>query len=116
MSLPGAGTIPAVYSARIRLAKETGERIMDLLRDNLRPSDILTKKGFENALACDMALGCSTNTVLHLLAISHESGVPITLSDIETVGKKTPQLCKLNPASSVFIEDLNAIGLSLIHI
>ena len=110
LSLPGAGTIPAVYSARIRLAKETGERIMELLRQNIRPSDILTKKGFENALACDMALGCSTNTVLHLLAISHEAGVKVTLSDIEAIGKKTPQLCKLNPASNVFIEDLNAMG------
>ncbi len=110
MALPGNGTIPAVTSARIRLAKAAGERIMELLRDNLRPSRILTRKNFENALAADMALGCSSNTVLHLLAVSHTAGVPITLDDIHQMGLKVPQLCKLNPASDVFIEDLNACG------
>ncbi|MFZ2539094.1 MAG: dihydroxy-acid dehydratase [Oscillospiraceae bacterium] len=110
MTLQGSGTIPAVYSARMRLAKETGEKIMELLNDNIRPLDILTKKGFENALCCDMALGCSTNTVLHLLAIAHAANVKVDLDMIDAIGQKTPQLCKLNPASDVFIEDLNAMG------
>ncbi|MEG0693078.1 MAG: dihydroxy-acid dehydratase, partial [Oscillospiraceae bacterium] len=110
LTLQGSGTIPAVYSARMRLAKETGEKIMELLKNNIRPLDILTKKGFENAICCDMALGCSTNTVLHLLAIAHASGVKVDLDMIDSMGQKTPQLCKLNPASDVFIEDLNAMG------
>ena len=110
MSLPGAATVPAVASARLRLAKETGEKIMELLEKNIRPLDILTLEGFENALACDMALGCSSNTVLHLLAVSHAAGVPVDMAKVEAVGRKTPQLCKLNPASEIFIEDLNAVG------
>lgn len=110
MSLKGSGTIPAVTSARLRLAKDTGERILSLLENNIRPLDILTEKAFENALATDMALGCSTNTVLHLLAISHTAGIPIDLDRIHQIGKRVPQLCKLNPASDVFIEDLNACG------
>jgi dihydroxy-acid dehydratase len=110
MALPGSGTVPAVMSARIRLAKETGELIMALLADNVRARDILTKVNFENALAADMAIGASSNTVLHLLAIANEAGVALTLEDIDRIGRKTPQLCKLNPASNVFIEDLNEAG------
>ena len=110
MSLPGSGTLMAVSSARRRLAKETGERIMELVRENIRPSDIMTTKAFHNALRTDMALGCSTNTVLHLTAIAHEAGVPVDLELINQFGKTTPQLCKLNPAGSTFIEDLNEVG------
>jgi dihydroxy-acid dehydratase len=110
LSLPGSGTEPAVTSARRRIAKETGEMIMSVLGKNLRPSDILTKKNFENALAVDMAIGASSNTVLHLLAISHEAGVGVTLDDIDRISRNVPQLSKLNPASDVFIEDLNACG------
>jgi dihydroxy-acid dehydratase len=110
MALPGNGTIPAVMSARIILAKETGETIMKLLADNVCPRDILTAENFENALAADMAIGASSNTVLHLLAVAHEAGVELTLDDIDRIGRKTPQLCKLNPASNIFIEDLNAVG------
>lgn len=110
MGLPGNGTVPAVTSARLRLAKEAGERILELWKEQVRPSDILTKEAFENAIASDMALGCSTNTVLHLLAISRAAGVPIDLDLIDQISKKTPQLCKLNPASSIFIEDLNGVG------
>lgn len=110
LALPTAGTEPAVNSARRRLAKETGERIVELVKQNIRPSDILTKKNMENALATDMAIGASSNTVLHLLAIAHEAKVDITLDDIDRMSRKTPQLAKLNPASSVFITDLNAVG------
>lgn len=110
MALPGAGTAAATSSRRRRLAKETGEKVMELLEKNIRPSDILTEKAFQNAIATDMALGCSTNTVLHLLAIAHEAGVDVDLNIIDQMGRKTPQLCKLNPASSVFIEDLDALG------
>lgn len=110
LALPTAGTEPAVNSARRRLAKETGERAVELVRKNIRPSDILTKANMENALATDMAIGASSNTVLHLLAIAHEAKVDITLDDIDAKSKKTPQLAKLNPASSVFITDLNAVG------
>jgi dihydroxy-acid dehydratase len=110
MALPGNGTIPAVMSARIRLAKETGELVMKLLSDNTCPRDILTAENFENALAADMAIGASSNTVLHLLAVANEAGVALTLADIDRIGRKTPQLCKLNPASNIFIEDLNQAG------
>lgn len=110
MALPGNGTIPAVYAARRRLAKMAGEQVMELYRQNRRPSDILTPKAFENALRTDMALGCSTNTVLHLTAIAYEMGVPLDLETIDNVSKNTPQICKLNPASRVFISDLNAVG------
>lgn len=110
LALPTAGTEPAVSSARRRLAKETGERIMELVKQDIRPLDILTKKNMENALATDMAIGASSNTVLHLLAIAHEAGVDIKLSDIDAMSRKTPQLAKLNPASSIFITDLNAVG------
>jgi dihydroxy-acid dehydratase len=110
LALPGNGTIPAVMSARLRLAKETGELIMKLLEKNIKPSDIMTKANFNNALAVDMAIGASSNTILHLLAIAHEAKVPLTLDDIAEISEKVPQLCKLNPASDVFIEDLNAVG------
>ena len=110
MALPGNGTIPAVYSKRIRLAKEAGEQIMQLLKENRRPSDILTKDAFRNALRSEMALGCSTNTVLHLTAIAHEIGVPLTIDDIDAVSRTTPQICKLNPAGKIFITDLGKVG------
>lgn len=110
MALPGNGTIPAVMSARLALAKQAGERILELLQENVRPSDILNEKSFENALRSDMALGCSSNTVLHLLAIAYEAGVPVTMDLIDEISKTTPQLCKLNPASEVFITDLNEVG------
>ena len=110
MALPGNGTIPAVQSARLRLAKESGERVMELLKENIRPLDILTPQAFENALRADMAIGCSSNTVLHVTAISHAAGCPINLWQIDDIGRETPQICKLNPASQVFITDLNEVG------
>ena len=110
LALPGNGSIPAVMSARTALAKQAGERIMELLKQNLRPKDILNEKAFENALRSDMALGCSSNTVLHLLAIAYEAGVNVTMDLIDEISKTTPQLCKLNPASEVFITDLNEVG------
>ena len=110
MSLPGSGTVPAVYSARLRLAKMAGERVMDLLKDDIKPSDIITEKAIENAMRCDMAIGCSTNTILHLTAIAHAAGHDIDLQDLNDMGNTTPQICKLNPASSVFITDLNDVG------
>ena len=110
LALPGNGSIPAVMSARTALAKQAGERIMELLKQDLRPKDILNEKAFENALRSDMALGCSSNTVLHLLAIAYEAGVNVTMDLIDEISKTTPQLCKLNPASEVFITDLNEVG------
>ena len=110
MSLPFSGTEPAVTSARRRLAKETGELIMDLYSRDIKPLDIITKNNVLNALAVDMAIGASSNTVLHLLAIAHEAGVDLTLDDIDAASRRTPQLCKLNPASEIFIEDLNTVG------
>lgn len=110
MSLPGSGTIPAVMSARLRLAKETGERVMELLKEDIKPSDIITEKSIENAIRTDMAIGCSTNTILHLTAIAHAAGHDINLKELDEYGRKTPQICKLNPASSVFITDLNEVG------
>jgi dihydroxy-acid dehydratase len=111
MALPTNGTEPAVNMARIRLAKETGELIMKLYEQGLRPSDIMgNKANMVNAVAVDMAIGASSNTILHLLAIAHESGVKLTLDDIAEISERVPQLCKLNPASNVFIEDLHAAG------
>ncbi len=110
MALPGNGTIPAVHAARVRLAKTAGERVMTLLEQNIRPLDILTPAAFENALRADMAIGCSSNTVLHILAISRAAGCPVTLEQIDAIGQKTPQICKLNPAGSTFITDLNDAG------
>jgi dihydroxy-acid dehydratase len=110
MALPGNGSIPAVYAQRIQLAKEAGEQIMELYRNQLKPSDIITEKSFENALRTEMAIGCSTNTVLHLTAIAYEMGVPLNLDMIDKISRSTPQICKLNPASQVFITDLNEVG------
>ncbi len=110
MGLPGNGTILAVTAARRRLAKNAGERIMELLAKDLKPSDIMTKKAFENALKTDMALGCSTNTVLHLTAIAHEAGVNLDIDMIDKISRNTPQLCKLSPAGNSFIEDLDEVG------
>jgi dihydroxy-acid dehydratase len=110
LALPGNGTIPAVYAARIRLAKQAGAQIMRLLEENRRPSDILTKDAFRNALRSEMALGCSTNTVLHLTAIAHEIGVKLTIDDIDQISRTTPQICKLNPAGKIFITDLGKVG------
>ena len=110
LALPFNGTEPAVNSARRRLAKETGERIMELVKQDIRPHDILTRKNMLNALATDMAIGASSNTVLHLLAIAHEAKANITIDDIDAMSRKIPQISKLNPASSIFIEDLNEVG------
>lgn len=110
MSLPKNATCSAVSSERLRLAKETGEQVMWLLENDIRPSDILTTEAFKNALACDMALGCSSNTVLHLLALAKTAKANINISDVDIVSKNTPQICKLNPASEIFIEDLNNFG------
>lgn len=110
LALPFNGTEPAVNSARRRLAKETGERAVELVKENIRPLDIITRRNMLNALATDMAIGASSNTVLHLLAIAHEAGVDVTIDDIDEVSRRVPQLSKLNPASSVFIEDLNEVG------
>lgn len=110
LALPYNGTEPAVNSARRRIAKEAGERVVELFRQSVSAKDILTKKNMLNALATDMAIGASSNTVLHLLAIAHEAGIDISLSDIDEMSRRIPQLAKLNPASDVFIEDLNAVG------
>ena len=110
LALPFNGTEPAVTAARRRLAKETGELIMELYEKNIRALDIMTRSNFDNALTVDMAIGASSNTILHILAIAREAGIELTLDDIDELGRATPQLCKLNPASDVFIEDLNAVG------
>ena len=110
MALPGNGTIPAVYSARTQLAKHAGMQVMKLVEQNLCPQDILTPAAFENALATDMALGCSTNSVLHLLAIANEAGVPMDLATINAVSARVPNLCHLAPAGPTHIEDLYAAG------
>ena len=110
MSLRGNGTIPAPYSARIRLAKLTGMKIMELVEKNIKPRDIMTAKAFDNAEAVDMALGCSTNTMLHLPAIAHEAGVEINLSHANEISERTPNLCHLAPAGNTFMEDLDRAG------
>jgi dihydroxy-acid dehydratase len=110
MGLPGNGTIPAVMAARTRLAKEAGMKIVSLLRRRITPRRIMTKKAFANAMAVDMALGCSTNTVLHLMAMAHEVGVKIDLDDFNRVSERTPNLCKLSPAGKHHIEDLYQAG------
>ncbi len=110
MALPGNGTIPAPYSARIRLAKHAGMQIMELIKKNIRPSDIMTPAAFHNAETVDMALGCSTNTMLHLPAIAHEAGVPLDLNTANAVSEKTPNLCHLAPAGDTFMEDLDRAG------
>jgi len=110
MGLPGNGTVPAVFSERLRLAKKAGMQIVQVLKKDLRPKDIMTKEAFENAVAMDMALGGSSNTALHLPAIAHEAGVKLTLDDFNEIAKKTPQLCKLSPSGEYFIEDLYRAG------
>ncbi len=110
LGLPGNGTIPAVMSARVRLAKEAGMRILDLHEKGITPSKILTKEAFENALCIDMAMGCSTNTVLHLAALAHEAGMPLELDMINTVSDRIPHLCSLSPGGKHHIEDLNHAG------
>ncbi len=110
MGLQGNGTIPAVYSQRLKLAKHAGMKVMELLEKNIRPRDILTKAAFENALTVDMALGCSTNTMLHLPAIAHEAGVEINLDIANRISEKTPNLCHLAPAGHHYMEELNEAG------
>jgi dihydroxy-acid dehydratase len=110
MALPGNGTIPAVSAARVRLAKEAGRQVMELWRQNIRPRDILTWEAFLNALAVDMALGCSTNTVLHLPAIAYEAGVELPLKLFAEISARTPNLCRLSPAGPHHMEDFHAAG------
>lgn len=110
MGLRGNGTIPAVYSERIRLAKLAGMKVMELYQKNIRPLDIMTKEAFENALAVDMALGCSTNTMLHIPAIAHECGIEINLDIANEISAKTPNICHLAPAGHAYMEDLNEAG------
>jgi dihydroxy-acid dehydratase len=110
MALPGNGTIPAVQAARIRLAKYTGMKIMELVEKNIRPRDIATAAAFRNAIAVDMAIGCSTNTVLHLMAIAHEAKVDISLDTFDEMSAKTPLLCKLSPGGVHHLEDLDQAG------
>ncbi len=110
MALRGNGTIPAVYSARIRLAKQAGMKVMELLEKDIRPRDIMTPAAFHNAETVDMALGCSTNTMLHLPAIAHEAGVEIDLDQANEISAKTPNLCHLAPAGDTFMEDLDRAG------
>ncbi len=110
MGLPGNGTIPAVMSARIRLAKMAGMKIMELVERRITPRDIMTREAFENALTVDMALGCSTNTALHLTALAHEIGLPFDLALINEISRRTPHLCSLSPGGLHHIEDLNYAG------
>ncbi len=110
MALPGNGTIPAVYSERIRLAKYAGLAVMEMVKRDIKPRDICTWEAFENALTMDMALGCSTNSMLHLPAIAHEAGITITMDIADEISARTPNLCKLSPAGPSFIEDLYRAG------
>ena len=110
MGLSGNGTIPAVYSERIKLAKHAGMKIVELWQKNIRPRDIMTEKAFHNALTVDMALGCSTNTMLHLPAIAREAGVTLNVDIANAISEKTPNLCHLAPAGHTYMEDLNEAG------
>ncbi len=110
MGLPGNGTIPAVYSERLKLAKHAGMAVMELYRNNIRPSDIMTKESILNALTIDMALGCSTNSMLHLPAIAHEIGFDFDISFANEISAKTPNICHLAPAGPTYMEDLNEAG------
>jgi len=110
LGLPGNGTVPAVYAERIRLAKEAGRAVMDLLAKNIRPRDIFTHSAFVNALTVDMALGCSTNSLLHLPAIAYEVGIELDLALANEISARTPNLCKLSPAGPYYIEDLYRAG------
>jgi dihydroxy-acid dehydratase len=110
MGLPGNGTVPAMSAARMRLAKKAGIRVLEAVKHELVPSKIMTKKAFENALTMDMALGCSTNTILHLPAIAHEAGITLDLDQVDEISHRTPQLSKLSPAGDKHVEDLAAAG------
>ena len=110
VALPGNGTIPAVHAARVRLAKQAGMRVMDLVKRNIRPRDIVTRGAVENAIAVDMALGCSTNTMLHLPAIAHECGIELSFDMANEISQKTPNLCHLAPAGNTYMEDLERAG------
>lgn len=110
MGLRGNGTIPAVYSERIKLAKHAGMAVMEMYRQNIRPRDIMTEAAFRNALTMDMALGCSTNSMLHLPAIAHEAGVDLNVDIANEISAKTPNLCHLAPAGPTYMEDLNEAG------
>lgn len=110
MGLPGNGTIPAVESARIRLAKEAGMQIMELVKNNVLPRDIMTREAFMNAMTMDMALGCSTNSMLHLPAIAHECGIKLDMHLANEISERTPNLCHLSPVGPHFIEELNEAG------
>ena len=110
MGLKGNGTIPAVYSERIKLAKHAGMQVMEMYRQDIRPRDVMTKEAFMNALTMDMALGCSTNSMLHLPAIAHEAGVELNVDIANEISAKTPNLCHLAPAGPTYIEDLNEAG------
>jgi len=110
LALPGNGSIPAVTSERVRLAKQAGMKVMELLEKNIRPRDIITEKSLANGVTVDMALGCSTNTVLHLPAVFAEAGLDLTLDIFDTVSKRTPNLCRLSPAGEDHLEDLNQAG------
>ena len=110
MGLRGNGTIPAAYSARIELAKHAGMQVMELVRKNIRPRDIMTAAAIKNAITADMALGCSTNSMLHLPAIANECGVPFSLEEVNRISEKTPNLCHLAPAGPTYMEDLNEAG------
>ena len=110
MGLKGNGTIPAVYSERIKLAKHAGMQVMEMYRQDIRPKDIMTREAFMNALTMDMALGCSTNSMLHLPAIAHEAGVELNVDIANEISARTPNLCHLAPAGPTYIEDLNEAG------
>ncbi|MBQ2809780.1 MAG: dihydroxy-acid dehydratase [Clostridia bacterium] len=110
MGLRGNGTIPAVYSSRIELAKHAGMQVMELVRAGIRPRDIMTAEAIKNAITADMALGCSTNSMLHLPAIANECGVEFNLDDVNTISERTPNLCHLAPAGPTYMEDLNEAG------
>ena len=110
MGRRGNGTIPAVYSERIKLAKHAGMQVMELYRKNIRPRDIMTEKAFHNALTVDMALGCSTNSMLHLPAIAHECGIDLNLDIANEISSRTPNVCHLAPAGHTYMEDLNEAG------
>ena len=110
MGLKGNGTIPAVYSQRIELAKHAGMAVMNMVKKNIRPRDIMTEKAFQNALTVDMALGCSTNSMLHLPAIAHECGIDINLEIANEISARTPNICHLAPAGRTYMEDLNEAG------
>lgn len=110
MGLRGNGTIPAVYSARIELAKHAGMQVMELVKKQIKPRDIMTKAAIRNAIIADMALGCSTNSMLHLPAIANECGVPFSLEEVNEISERTPNLCHLAPAGPTYMEDLNEAG------